>query len=91
MGLCLSWVATHLEVEFLEPCLIFWKKKKDQNIFQRDAPAGASVVEHLTAKKLHYVRSHQQYMRVLISPHPSGTCYDLFKEIPSLLLFLLFC
>ena len=69
----------------------FLEKKKDQNIFQRDAPAGASVVEHLTAKKLHYVRSHQQYMRVLISPHPSGTCYDLFKEIPSLLLLLLFC
>ena len=70
----------------------FLEKKKKTRIFSKEtAPVSASVVEHLTAKLLHCVHSHQQYMRVLISPHPSGTCYDLFKEIPSLLLLLLFC
>ena len=69
----------------------FLKKKKKTRVFSKEAaPAGASVVQHLTAKWLHCVHAHQQRMRVLIAPHPSGTCYDLFKEISSLLLLLLF-
>ena len=68
----------------------FLKKKKTRIFSKEAAPDGGSVMQRLTAKWLHRVHAHQQRTRVLIAPHPSGTCYDLFKEISSLLLLLLF-